>query len=294
MSDRDHKPWVSWPEAAQIANCTVSTIEHYARVGRIEKRPRRGARPTLRRDSVIEFAAWRAARAERLARKRADQDERRQQAPPGEGWVTTSQAAEILDLSMAMVNVLAKQGRVPTIMKSRRHWLQRHDVEALAEARQAQNAAETAWLSYHGAAQLVGCTQPTIAHHVATGQIAQRKVARQLPSLRRDSVEAFASWWADRQRQRQEKREHRADPINDASQLRWPDEIDVWLSTTEVAIMFGITTAAVRQAAAKDRLPVTRKDGRLWFRRTHIEQIAAARSAPERLIVARPHRNATG
>ncbi|MDP3893294.1 hypothetical protein [Nocardioides sp.] len=52
--------WITWPQAAEIVGCPVPTIEHYAREGHITKRPRRGARPTLLRSSLEDFATrWR-------------------------------------------------------------------------------------------------------------------------------------------------------------------------------------------------------------------------------------------
>jgi hypothetical protein len=48
---------VTWSQAAEIVACPVPTIDWYSRLGRIEKRPSRGPRPTLRRSSVVEFRA---------------------------------------------------------------------------------------------------------------------------------------------------------------------------------------------------------------------------------------------
>jgi hypothetical protein len=41
-----------------MVGCPVPTIDWYARNGNIRKRPPRGARPSLSRSSVEEFAGW--------------------------------------------------------------------------------------------------------------------------------------------------------------------------------------------------------------------------------------------
>lgn len=102
--------WITWPEAAEIVGCPVPTIEHYAREGHITKRPRRGARPSLLRSSVEEFATrWRDITAAReAARESARQErertrsQRRQREPKPTsvvpaGLVNSAQAAELLD-----------------------------------------------------------------------------------------------------------------------------------------------------------------------------------------------------
>src|SRR4051794_26706875 len=94
--------WITWPEAAELAGCPIPTIDWYTRTGRIEKRPFKGSRPTLRRSSVEEFARWwrdrqrvrDARRAEREADRLAARDRqlRGPQPPEPTGWETTTQA----------------------------------------------------------------------------------------------------------------------------------------------------------------------------------------------------------
>lgn len=54
--DAGDSDWLTWPQAANVADCPVPTIDRYSRQGLIKKRPHRGSRPTLSRASVEEFA----------------------------------------------------------------------------------------------------------------------------------------------------------------------------------------------------------------------------------------------
>ena len=87
--------WLSWPEAAELVGVPVSTIDWYTRQGRIEHWPAKGQRPSLKRESVEEFAAW---WAERQAAKQCKLDaaERRSRSwlepPESTGWVDTQEA----------------------------------------------------------------------------------------------------------------------------------------------------------------------------------------------------------
>jgi len=265
--------WVSWSEAAEMVGVPATTIEYYARVGRIERRERRGARPTLRRASVEEFAAWYAARRARLETQAA----RRTPAPLPEGeWMTSEEVAERVGLTSSMVHHLARHGKLPSILFNRRRMFDRTDVEHLVQDRERRGSAEAAWVSYARAAEIVGCSEPTISAYVARGRIAHRDGARARPSLDRTSVEEFATWWgAELERREDAKAASRADRIAP----KHPDDGDVWLSTREVALMLGVTTAAINQMAARERLPATWSRGQRWFRRSHIEQITAARAA---------------
>ena len=69
--------WLSWPDAAELVGGPVSTIEWYTRQGRIEHRAARGQRPSLKRESVEEFAVW---WAERQAAEAAEEVRHRRSA----------------------------------------------------------------------------------------------------------------------------------------------------------------------------------------------------------------------
>src|SRR3954467_5218821 len=114
--------WVTWHEAADIVGCPVPTIDWYTLTGRIQKRPFRGSRPTLRPSSVEEFARWwrdrqrvRAARrAERLAGELAARDRhwRGREPPEPAGWETTTQAGVALGVTTSHVVWLIGRGRL--------------------------------------------------------------------------------------------------------------------------------------------------------------------------------------
>ena len=62
--------WISWDTASQLTGIPVPTIEHAVRVGRIERRPRQGRRPSLRYDSVLTWAERHQSRLEERAARR--------------------------------------------------------------------------------------------------------------------------------------------------------------------------------------------------------------------------------
>ena len=129
--------------------------------------------------------------------------------------------------------------------------------------------ADSAWVSWQTAAAMVGCSQTTIHRHVRKGDLVRRPADRNTRSLERESVEAFARRW-------RAVAEERAAwvPVQHGP----PDDGDVWLDARTVALMLEVSTTRVDQLARADRLPYTRHGVRRWFRRCHIEQIAAARA----------------
>ena len=206
MADRRDPDWVTWPEAAEIVGCPVPTIDWYTRTGRIQKRPRHGARPSLKLTSVEEFATWwrhrETAREQRraTAAQRADASPRgpaprrcRPQAtkrprhsPVPEGWLTAQQAAAILGASPATAIRLAQHGAYPARLHGGRWWIDPRGVVTVATER-------SRWVSLAEAGRLSGCAPLTIGRAVQRGLIVQRPVTnRALPSLDRASVLRFA------------------------------------------------------------------------------------------------------
>jgi len=200
MADGQAVEWVTWPEAAAIVGCPVPTIDWYTRTGRIQRRPRHGARPSLSRSSVEEFARWwhhvQTARADRRVTRRTRKPagprpgpEARESQPDGlppppdsRTWIPTARAAELLDVSPATVARLAKQGNYPALLHAGRWWVDGQAVVASAEDR-------SRWVSYVEAARLAGCSTGAIGYAVRHGGITQREVTnRALPSLERSSV----------------------------------------------------------------------------------------------------------
>src|SRR3954471_5437776 len=120
--------WVTWPEAADIVGCPIPTIDWYTRTGRIEKRPFRGPRPTLKRSSVDEFATWwrdrQRARQEASAHRQAERERSRArpEPPAPSGWLTTAEAARALAVSPSHVIWLVHRGRLDGHLVHRRWW----------------------------------------------------------------------------------------------------------------------------------------------------------------------------
>jgi excisionase family DNA binding protein len=270
--------WVTWPEAAAIVGCPVPTIDWYTRLGRIEKRPFQGRRPTLKRTSVVEFAGWWRDRQSRQEARRRERQARQTggradpQPPSPTGWLSTQDAADILGVAAGQVPWLIGRGHLEGELHNRRWWVREGSVDELARRR----AEEAQWVSAAEAARAVGCSQSVILRAANRGEIVQRKVERQRPSLSRPSVQAFQQTWAARLRERAERRERRP--------ASWPpDDEHTWLTTREVADLLGVSRSRVDQLARAERLPVVRRAGRHWFRADHLQLFRNARRAQRQL-----------
>ena len=189
--------WLSWPEAAELVGVPVSTIDWYTRQGRIEHRPAKGQRPSLKRESVEEFAVWWAERQAAKQRKK-DAAERRSRSwlepPEPTGWVDTQEAGEILGVNRKHVLWLIGQGYVKAVKTSpRRWWVEEASVRARAEE---QRREAEQWVSHVEAARIVGCSpQRDPAGGQRRSDRATRGAEVVCPSLSRASVEVFAADW---------------------------------------------------------------------------------------------------
>lgn len=184
----DAPDWLTWPQAAELAGCPVTTIETYVRTGRIESRGGQGRRHgSLPRSSVEDFAAWWGEETARRERRRAERTERRIRPPEPEGWIQTVEAAELLGFANSdHVIWLARQGRFEARKVSTRWWVRRTDIEAYAADR-------GQWVSWMKAAEIVGCSHETIRRAVNAGRIEKRDVHRTQASLSWASVMNYRS-----------------------------------------------------------------------------------------------------
>lgn len=269
--------WLTWPEAAELVGCPVPTIDWHTRTGRIRHRPHAGSRPSLERASVEEFAAWwREREAAKLARREARTLSSRRQReraanlgiPDGQllnaadaGWMTSTSAAEVLGVSGSTVLRMVRADHLVAEKVEQRWLIRAEEVRALAEER-------SQWVSMAQAAEIAGCAETTIQAAVKRGEIEQRVAHRTTPSLSRRSVEQ----WREARVQRKLVREQRRRPSAP------PDDGNVWLDSRTAGLVLGIGASRVRQLAESERLPGVRRAGRWWFRRDHVEQVAAARA----------------
>jgi hypothetical protein len=287
--------WLSWEQAAERVGCPVSTIDWHTRTGRILSRPWAGGRPTVEAASLEEFQTWwceredrRAATSERRAlyRDRHARQRRRvaaavaqgrlavESGPPSEGsWVSLTDAADRLGCSTSTVSSRIRDGRLVGVRRGSRTWVEETSLTDLVEA-------EAQWVSWSQAADLVGCSRGVIATAVRQGRIEQRDVPRALPSLKRSSVEAFKAEYVSQVRDREETARARAAAAAERQvALGPPDDGHVWLDVATTALVLGVSRSRVAQLAATDRLPHWRSNtGRRWFRRDHVELVAAARA----------------
>lgn len=133
------------------------------------------------------------------------------------------------------------------------------------------------WVTHAEAAAIVGCGLSTIDRHQRAGDIERRHVAdRKLPSLNRASVEAFAERWQREQTAARERAAARRGPKGGP-----PDDGDVWLDSTTASLVVGVSTQYLGRLALQGRLPAALDQGmrKWWFRRSHIEDYAAERTA---------------
>lgn len=142
------------------------------------------------------------------------------------------------------------------------------------------------WLTWQQAAEVVGCPVSTIGWYRTQGRIEGRPRDGTRPSLRRDSVEKFATWWSRQKvkrvreaRRRDERPEPKAGP---------PTGNEVWLDAGTAAAVLGLSSRRVSQLASAERLPATMHNGRWWMRRTDLETVAAARAFVSRVARSSP------
>ncbi|MDP3893293.1 helix-turn-helix domain-containing protein [Nocardioides sp.] len=189
--------------------------------------------------------------------------------------MNSAQAGELLDRSRHHLAYLARTGR----LRAQRHgglwWIDPADVIALRDER-------TTWISWAVAADLVGCPISAVVAAVRQGAIETRGGGRSpRPSLRRSSVEAWATTWAEQEERR------RAEALPCRALLRRnkpPLDGHVWLSRTETALVLGVSAKHVSQLTRAGKVPAIRAGHRHWYRRDHVERVAAARTFRARWV----------
>lgn len=187
-------------------------------------------------------------------------------------WLTSDEAAERLGVTVGHVRWLAGRGRLPASRVAGRIRIDASHVDAVVQER-------VAWVSRATAAEIIGCTLYAVWSAAASGELETRRAPRHKPAISRASVEAWAARWRSEQRLKQQRRE----AVERERRARLavsgpPEDGDVWLDAGATAVVLGISRSRVSQLARVDRLPHVRRGRRLWFRRTHVEQIAAARA----------------
>ncbi|SDC21622.1 helix-turn-helix domain-containing protein [Nocardioides lianchengensis] len=191
----DDSDWLTWPQAAELVGCPVTTIETYVRGGRLVRRSGQGRHDgSLQRKSVEEFAVWWREKTEGLERRRQGREKRRIRPPESEGWIQATEAAERLGCAHSdHVVYLARQGRFEARKVGVRWWVRENEVQAYAAERDQ-------WVSWLKAAEIVGCSHETIRRAVAAGKIERRDVHRTRASLSLESVLGFKGQFGSRRK----------------------------------------------------------------------------------------------
>lgn len=127
-------------------------------------------------------------------------------------------------------------------------------------------------MTYVEAAAMAGIAVSAVGAAVRRGDLVSREqVGSAHPSLRRGDVEA---WVAERARRRRELEEKAARPPVSAP----PDDGHVWLDPITAGLVLGMSANGVRYRVERGLLPHVRRGHRVWLRRDHVEQAAAARA----------------
>lgn len=117
---------------------------------------------------------------------------------------------------------------------------------------------------------MLGVTHTTVGAMIKDGRLVERKLAANYhPSVNAVSVRAHATEREAAARVREQARRERE------AFRQPPQDGEVWLSARVAAAVLGITPARMYQRAHAGRTPFTRKDGRMWFRRSDMETRSA-------------------
>lgn len=130
--------WVTWEQACGLIGCSEPTLMKFIQSGQIVRRIAPRSVPSLERLSVRATAdLWREKQRQTSQRR----DERRsrpsQSEPPDTEsvWITATVAGIALGITANAVRQRVAAGKLPGVIKQRRLWLRRQDVEVAAAAR---------------------------------------------------------------------------------------------------------------------------------------------------------------
>lgn len=288
----DSEPtWISWDEASRLTGIRVPTIEHATRVDRIKRRPARGIKPSLDRDSVLAWAEWQREQvAQRVARRREREEasaarhrlgvalrpEDRLLGPPDEGsWLSLPAAAKRLDVGTGTIRRWLDHGLLDGVQRAAR-WVTEESVERVSIERRKDSEA---WMSLSKARRLLGCSDLQIRKLVDEGLVVQRPGRRGQPSINRASAESAKRVLAER-RERVQAERRRREALRRPSEP--PDDSAVWLSVKTTALLLGLTESGTTLRIRSGTLPAIRHGRKWWVRREDAERASAAKAFEER------------
>lgn len=266
--------WITWSEASEQTGLPVPTIDYATRLGRIKHRPHHGPRPTLDRDSVLEWATWYSAERAAIQARRGKRSEQAVKVrtyephPDAANWLTAHEAAERLSVTVSTIARMVRKGNLAG-QSGARLFVSVESVEAHLED-------EAKWCTHVQAAALIGCTRHDVARLVESGELPHRVTAKCKPSVDKAAAIAFRPIWKERKRARvSAAREHaKAKRSPNAP----PDDGDVWLDTRTTALVLGMSPSGVRLRVERGTLPAVNTGTRLWFRRRDVEIASSVRS----------------
>ena len=180
--------------------------------------------------------------------------------------MSAREAAAALGVDPKHIAWLSRHGHLITERRSRGwFWVRQDSLDALVRER-------ASWVSWIEATAIVGCPRSRVERAVRDGTVESRPQAwRTLPSIRRTTLDTLIVVYEEEQRTLRDRRNRRP-------AMAPPDDDHVWLTTAETALILGITQPGVRYRVKNDLIPHMRRGRRVWFRRDHVEQAAAAQA----------------
>jgi hypothetical protein len=128
---------------------------------------------------------------------------------------------------------------------------------------------DSEWISWPAAAELVGCPVPTIDWYTRTGRITTRPFNGPRPTLRRESVEEFSKWWAQRQGDRSQRRRQQRAHADSSG----PPEATGWLDTTQAGLRLGVSREHVPWLVTRGALRGVRNGQRWWVQEASVDEL---------------------
>jgi len=183
-------------------------------------------------------------------------------------WIDSGDAAEFLGVSTSYLNRLGAEGRIGRRPNGRSFQYATNDLVAGRNSRRVWETSPGTWLSAREVADMAGVSRRTVLVAAAAGEITQREVPRRFRSLEASSAQA----WAAARQARPPRLPRTRRPMGP------PPEPGVWLDTNTAAAVLGMSRTGVSLMARQERIAATRHGTRWWFRRDHLELVAAARA----------------
>ncbi|MGZ6583161.1 MAG: hypothetical protein ACXVHX_02280 [Solirubrobacteraceae bacterium] len=269
VKDPGGSEWVTQDQAAVLTGAPLSSINWWARTGKLQTRPLIEG-PTVNRQSAISYAAKRQQhKAAATAKRTAREAEKSQRPRRPRNTITTQEAGAILERVPRHVPTIARREGLTLTPWRGRLLLVRDEVEALARE---MATADQKWASIGEIAKAAHVSTRSVYDAIRAGVITTKPDARPCtPRLDRDS----AMRWADGVKaRREEAAARRAQPPRRTGP---PNDGRSWMSVRSAAVLLGISEYRTVRQIEREELPATRHNGKWWLQPVHVFSVLAGR-----------------